>query len=86
MKDFGLRFEAKATLGTGTDHARHQAGIVSYGVDTEKFRPGKDITLRKELGINSDSMVISTIGQIKADKGIFDFVASARLVLRWNPN
>lgn len=31
-----LRLEAKATLANGTVHARHQAGLVSYGVEAGK--------------------------------------------------
>ena len=56
------------------------------GVDTEKFKPDKNENLRNELMIDSDDRVITTIGQIKAEKGIFDFVAAVKLIQDRNPN
>jgi DNA-directed RNA polymerase subunit D len=37
-EDQNLRLEAKATLGTGREHARHQPGIVSYEIAGDELR------------------------------------------------
>ena len=50
------------------------------GVDCDKFKPQKGSYLREELGLGQNIKVIATIGQITPEKGIEDFVESAKRV------
>jgi len=59
---------------------------VYNGVDTKKFNPDiKCERLRKELHIESDEIVIGTIGQLYPDKGQKAFIQSAFIVLEKYP-
>lgn len=50
------------------------------GVDHNEFRPRKTLGVCKEFGFESGENIITTIGQIKPDKGIYDFLSSAKLI------
>jgi glycosyltransferase involved in cell wall biosynthesis len=38
--------------------------FIPNGVDTERFRPGRDLALRRECGIADDEFVVGTIGRL----------------------
>ena len=59
---------------------------IHNGVDPEQFKPGNEDGLRKELGFGSSESVVTTIGQLSTEKGIFDFIEAARLLSRRDPN
>ena len=69
----------------------NKLAFIPNGVDTERFLPGRDIGLRRELGIAEDEFVIGTIGRldpVKNHRGLIDAVqllqnngCAARLVI-----
>ena len=51
--------------------------FIPNGVDTERFCPGRDLALRRELGIADDEFVVGTIGRldpIKNHEGLINAV------------
>jgi len=73
-----VRLEAKARLGTGNEHAKYQAGLVSYGVEQGKLRmivesfyhmPPSRILLKSCEEIESDiSVILEALGEKPAKK------------------
>lgn len=58
-----LRFEAKAKLGLGLTHARHQAGLVSYGIEGDKFK----FLVESFYHMNPHDILIRGCDQIEKD-------------------
>ena len=56
--------------------------VIYNGVDLARFDSGH--SLRTELGILDDAMVVAFLGQIREIKGVTDFIAMARRIQ--NPN
>ena len=61
---------------------------IGNGVDIERFRPDIETSsiVRRELKIPPDAPVISYIGRMVRDKGIFDLIDAFRLTLRSHPD
>ncbi len=58
--------------------------VIPMGIDIERFRPERaaGLGLRRELGIDPEEKVVLFTGRIVWEKGIYDLVHAARLVLR----
>ncbi len=53
-------------------------GLIRYGISRAEFG-AKDASIRKELGLSEDALVIGTIACFKPQKGLEDFVRLASL-------
>jgi len=58
--------------------------VIPVGIDLSRFRPDKTggPGYRRKLGINDNDIVVLYIGRMVWEKGIYDFVHAAALVLR----
>ncbi|MGJ4753385.1 glycosyltransferase family 4 protein [Leptospira kmetyi] len=67
----------------GYDNVR----IVSRGIDTDLFHPSKrDLSLRKEWGVNKDQLAVLYVGRIAAEKNIELCIQAFRKIQESNPN
>jgi glycosyltransferase involved in cell wall biosynthesis len=55
------------------------------GVDLRRFTPGRDDSLRRELGIGPDELLIGSIGNIRPAKGYEYFLRAARRIADAQP-
>jgi glycosyltransferase involved in cell wall biosynthesis len=56
--------------------------VIGSAVDLEKFSPNRDaMKFRREVGLPADVPIIANIGMIRPDKGQFNLVEAARIVL-----
>jgi glycosyltransferase involved in cell wall biosynthesis len=55
------------------------------GVDTNRFRPQRDDSLRKKLGIAPDNILVGAVGNIRPAKGYEYLLEAAKLVVEQNP-
>jgi glycosyltransferase involved in cell wall biosynthesis len=53
--------------------------FIPNGVDTERFSPGRDSGLRKELGIRTDEFVVGTIGRLDPIKNHAGLIQAVRI-------
>ena len=74
------------------EHYVHHLGFsarksvtIYNGVDTLVFNPKKDDSIRKELGIGPEHIVIGAVGNIRPAKGYDLFLKAARLVHDQHP-
>lgn len=74
------------------EHYVHHLGFsarksitIYNGVDTSVFYPNKDDSIRKELGIGAEHVVIGAVGNIRPAKGYDLFLKAARLVYDQHP-
>ena len=74
------------------EHYVHHLGFsarksvtIYNGVDTSVFYPQKDDSIRKELGIGPEHVVIGAVGNIRPAKGYGLFLKAARLVYDRHP-
>lgn len=58
-----------------------QCAVIPNGVDTEVFRPGRDRSLRAEIGIAEDVTLIGAIGNIRKPKAYDMLLRAARTLL-----
>lgn len=58
------------------------------GVDTTRFYPNKDFgnTVRIDLGIDPDAVVILFVGRLNRDKGMLDLAAAFNTVAKYHPD
>src|SRR5205085_362362 len=54
--------------------------FIPNGVNTERFHPGRDVELRKEIGIAEDEFVLGTIGRLDPIKNHVGLINSIRLL------
>jgi sugar transferase (PEP-CTERM/EpsH1 system associated) len=54
--------------------------LIPNGVDTARFRPGRDLELRRELGIAEDEFVVGTIGRLDPIKNHVGLIESVGLL------
>jgi len=61
---------------------------IGNGVDIERFKPDIETSsiVRRELNIQPDTPVISFIGRMVREKGIFDLIEAFRLTLKTHPD
>ena len=55
--------------------------VIANGVDTEAFRPGRDLSLRAELGLSDDTALIGAIGNVRQPKAYDVLLRGARALL-----
>jgi glycosyltransferase involved in cell wall biosynthesis len=55
------------------------------GVDTNHFRPQRDDSLRRKLGIESDNILVGAVGNIRPAKGYEYLLQAAKLVVDRHP-
>jgi glycosyltransferase involved in cell wall biosynthesis len=78
-----IRSYASATIAINADVARSfnvDATVISNAVDLDRFRPQPPDAARRELGLPSDSVIVSYFGFIYPSKGFRDFIEATRLV------
>jgi glycosyltransferase involved in cell wall biosynthesis len=65
--------------------ARHLASVVTNGIDTRLFRPGRDgAKIREEFGIARDKIVIGNVSRLTPWKGQHHLIEAFALVAREN--
>ena len=61
--------------------------VIGSAVDLAKFSPTRDpMKFRREVGLAADVPIIANIGMIRPDKGQFNLVEAARIVLHQRPD
>jgi len=61
--------------------------VIGSAVDLEKFSPNRDaMKFRREVGLSAEVPIIANIGMIRPDKGQFNLVEAARIVLHQRPD
>jgi glycosyltransferase involved in cell wall biosynthesis len=61
--------------------------VIGSAVDLDKFSPNRDrMKFRREVGLSDDTPIIANIGMIRPDKGQFNLVEAARIVLHQRPD
>ena len=61
--------------------ARDRAAVIPNGIDETLFTPCRDTSLRDELGVGPDELLVGAVGNVRAPKGYDVFLrAAARLV------
>ena len=61
--------------------------VIGSAVDLEKFSPKRDaMKFRREVGLSAEVPIIANIGMIRPDKGQFNLVEAARIVLHQRPD
>ena len=65
--------------------ARSQCAVVPNGVDAEVFRPHPDRSLRAELALADDVILVGAIGNIRAPKAYDVLLHAARLAVDRSP-
>jgi glycosyltransferase involved in cell wall biosynthesis len=61
--------------------------VIGSAVDLEKFSPKRDpMKFRREVGLAADVPIIANVGMIRPDKGQFNLVEAARIVLHQRPD
>lgn len=66
--------------------SRKKSRIIYNGIDTDRFRPQKDKSIRKELCLEEKHVLIGALGNIRPAKGYHMFLKAARLVYDRYPN
>jgi glycosyltransferase involved in cell wall biosynthesis len=67
--------------------AAEKIEVIGSAVDLEKFSPKHDpMKFRREVGLSPDTPLIANIGMIRPDKGQFNLVEAARMVLQQRPD
>lgn len=61
--------------------AAAQCAIIPNGVDSRVFRPGRDQTLRAELGLSDDTALVGAIGNIRKPKAYDVLLRAARTLV-----
>lgn len=69
----------RGLVGLGIEAQRIR--VIYNGVNTEEFTEASPFGLRRIHGWSSDTFLIGYLGQIRANKGVSDFVEAARLVM-----
>ena len=65
--------------------SRRKASTIYNGVDTAVFYPRRDDSIRKELGLSEDNILIGAVGNIRPAKGYDLFLQAARRVYDQHP-
>jgi glycosyltransferase involved in cell wall biosynthesis len=69
-------------LGTTVRIPQDKLEFIPNGVDTDRFRPGRDRELRLELGIGEEEFVVGAIGRLDPIKNYGGLINSVRLLSR----
>jgi len=65
--------------------ASSQTVVIPNGVDTTAFLPGRDHSLRVELGLSSETILIGAIGNVRAPKAYEVLLHAARILVDRSP-
>jgi len=79
-----LRAEAMVLRVASANKLRMLGEGSSNGVDTRRFRPGKS-TVRQELEISDDGVVLGFVGRLTKDKGVAELLIAFDEILRAEP-
>lgn len=58
-----------------------QCVVIPNGVDTEAFRPSRDRSLRAELGLSDETVLVGAIGNVRAPKAYDVLLRAARIAI-----
>jgi glycosyltransferase involved in cell wall biosynthesis len=58
-----------------------QVAVIFNGVDTNRFRPGRNAALRRELGVADDEFLVGAVGNVRPAKG-YEVLLDAAVLLR----
>ncbi|MDD2321343.1 MAG: glycosyltransferase [Geobacteraceae bacterium] len=58
---------------------------ISNGVNTSLFKPQRDDSIRKKLGLVTGDVLVGTVGNIRASKGYVYLLKAAKVVIGRNP-
>ncbi|HIQ23347.1 MAG TPA: glycosyltransferase [Planctomycetes bacterium] len=65
----------------------HKVRVIPNGVDTQRFRPGRDgVVVRRRLGLSPESPVAGIVAALRPEKHHELFLQAARRVLRNRPD
>ncbi len=79
--------EAVRTIVVGAGVPAERVISIPPGVDTSRFHPGiSGKTVRDELGIGADRMLVGLVANIRGSKGHNVFLDAAQMVLRARPD
>ena len=62
----------------GLSEGRYE--VIENGIDVEAFQPGSDPTLRHEIGLAADGLLVGAIGNVRAPKAYDVLLDAARIV------
>lgn len=62
-----------------------RCAVIPNGVDVNVFRPGHDATLRTELGIPADTLLVGSIGNVRAPKAYDVLLRAASILVKQSP-
>jgi glycosyltransferase involved in cell wall biosynthesis len=71
----------KDHLGPRLRLVESQCAVIPNGVDAEVFRPGQDRSLRSELTLADDAILVGAIGNIRSPKAYGVLLRAARILL-----
>lgn len=57
-----------------------RTAIIPNGIDTDEFQPGRDDSIRRELHLPPDAILVGAIGNIRPAKAYDNFLHAARLL------
>jgi glycosyltransferase involved in cell wall biosynthesis len=80
-----LRAEARALRIAGEGKLCTLGEGSSNGVDTDRFSPGHS-SIRRDLGIAEEDMVLGFVGRLTRDKGIPELMEAFELILEKSPH
>jgi glycosyltransferase involved in cell wall biosynthesis len=68
--------------------SREKIDVIYNSIPLERFNPGtvERDAVRRELGIDSDSIVIGTAGKLNQGKGVFDLLSAVHRLMETYPN
>jgi glycosyltransferase involved in cell wall biosynthesis len=70
----------RRTLAAEVRMPEGKTAVVHNGVDSEHFRPRRDGTFRRELGIADDELLVGAVGNVRAPKDYPTFLRAAALL------
>jgi glycosyltransferase involved in cell wall biosynthesis len=62
-----------------------QCAVIPNGVDTEVFHPGRDRSLRSELALADDTILVGAVGNVRGPKAFDVLLQAARRLLDRSP-
>jgi glycosyltransferase involved in cell wall biosynthesis len=75
-----------ALIEGGISHEKTE--VIYNSISLERFNPGtvERNTVRRELGIDGDSIVIGNVGKLNQGKGVFDLLSAVHRLMEKYPN
>lgn len=68
-----------------TSLSRTRATHIYNGIDLSMFSPGRDDSIRRELGFGADDIVVGTLGNVRPAKGYDILLSAAHIAIRSSP-